>query len=71
VSENPAGQDGFEQHPVVVLTKGTNNKAFMISWRSQREVAGSLAWKCMAMIWGGPVIAMLSLYLLVGMLRFF
>jgi E3 Ubiquitin ligase len=69
VSENSGDQDGFEQHPAVVLTKGTKNKEFMISWRSQREVAGSLAWKCMVMIWGGPVLAVVSLYALVGMLR--
>ena len=67
VNENSAEKDGFEKHPAVVLTKGTNNKAFMISWRSQREVAGSLAWKCMAMIWGGPAIAVGSLYVLVRM----
>jgi hypothetical protein len=71
VSENSTAgdQDGFEQHPAVVLTKGTNNKAFMISWRSQREVAGSLAWKCQLMIWGGPVLAVGSLYVLIEVLR--
>ena len=73
VSENSTAgaQDGFEQRPAVVLTKGTNNKAFMISWRSQREVTGSLVWKCMVMIWGGPVLAVGSLYVLIEMLRAF
>jgi hypothetical protein len=69
VSENSADKDGFEQRPAVVLTKGTNNKAFMISWRSQREVAGALAWKCQLMIWGGPVLAVGSLYVLIEVLR--
>ena len=52
----------FEPHPPVVLMKGTNNKTFLISWRSQQEVARSLGWKCTLMIWGGPVLALLSLY---------
>jgi len=54
--------NGFEAHPAVVLMKGTNNKTFLISWRSQQEVARSLGWKCTLMIWGGPVLALLSLY---------
>ena len=54
--------DGFDAHPPVVLTKGTNNKTFLISWHSQQEVARSLGWKCTLMIWGGPVVALLSLY---------
>ena len=36
----------FDPHPPVVLMKGTNNKTFLISWRSQQEVARSLGWKC-------------------------
>ncbi len=64
VSENPTGGT-FEQRPAAVLAKGTNDKAFMISWRSQREVARLLGWKCAAMIWGGPVLAVVSLYVLV------
>ena len=56
------GGDNFESHPAVVLMKGTNNKTFLISWRSQQEIAQSLSWKCTLMIWGGPVLALLSLY---------
>jgi len=44
------------------LMKGTSNKTFLISWRSQQEVARSLGWKGTLMIWGGPVLALLSLY---------
>lgn len=58
--------NGFEKHPAVVLKKGTNNKTFLISWRSQREVARALGWKCTLMIWGGPSLALLSLYLFLG-----
>jgi len=68
VSENP-GDGGFERHPAAVLAKGTNDKAFIISWRSQREVARLLGWKCAAMIWGGPVLSLVSLYVLVEVLH--
>lgn len=56
----------FDAHPPVVLMKGTNNKTFLISWRSQKEVASSLGWKCTLMIWGGPALALLSLYIFLG-----
>jgi hypothetical protein len=80
VASVPAGQEdsangdalakiGFDPHPPVVLMKGENNKAFMISWRSQQEVARTLGWKCTLMIWGGPVLALLSLYILVNVLQ--
>jgi hypothetical protein len=52
----------FEQNPPIVLMKGKNNPAFLISWRSQREVAQSLGWKCTLMIWGGPALSLLCLY---------
>jgi hypothetical protein len=54
--------EGFDPHPPVVLMKGTNNPTFLISWRSQRDLARSLGWKCTLMIWGGPALALLSLY---------
>lgn len=54
--------DAFDAHPAVVLMKGTNDKTFLMSWRSQQEVARSLGWKCALMIWGGPAIALLTLY---------
>jgi hypothetical protein len=56
----------FDQHPPVVLMKGKNNPTFLISWRSQRDLARSLGWKCTLMIWGGPVLALLSLYTLLA-----
>lgn len=52
----------FDPHPPVVMKKGKNNSTFLISWRSQRELAHSLGWKCILMIWGGPVLTLLSLY---------
>jgi hypothetical protein len=57
---------GFDPRPPVVLMKGASNKTFMISWRSQQDVARSLGWKCTLMIWGGPALALLSLYVLLS-----
>jgi hypothetical protein len=48
--------------PPVVLMKGNNDRTFLISWRSQQELARSLGWKCVLMIWGGPALALLCLY---------
>jgi hypothetical protein len=59
--------DGFDPHPPVVLKKGKNNPTFLISWRSQRDLARSLGWKCTLMIWGGPILALLSLYVLLSL----
>lgn len=61
--------DFFDPHPAVVLMKGKNNPTFLISWRSQREIARSLGWKCALMIWGGPALALLSLYGLLTLTR--
>lgn len=63
--------EGFEQRPQVVLMKGKNNPNFMISWRSQRDVARSLGWKCTLMIWGGPALTILCLYALHNMTHWF
>jgi hypothetical protein len=58
--------DDFDLHPAAVLMKGTNNKTFLISRSSQKEIARSLGWKCALMIWAGPALALLSLYLLLN-----
>jgi hypothetical protein len=54
--------EAFETNPRTVLTKGQKNSTFLISWRSQRDVATSLGWKCALFIWGGPGLALVSLY---------
>jgi len=54
----------FDLNPQAVLMKGTNNASFFISWRSQREVVRSLGWKSTLMIWGGPALSLLSLFIL-------
>ena len=58
------GEEAFDLHPPVVLMKGTHEPAFFISWRSQRELVRSLGWKSGLMIWGGPVLTLACVYLL-------
>jgi hypothetical protein len=71
-STRSTGQtNAFDPHPPVVLMKGTNNKTFLISWRSQQEVARSLGWKCLLMIWGGPALTLVSLYFFLGVKSLF
>ncbi|MBI3477854.1 MAG: hypothetical protein HY010_19130 [Acidobacteria bacterium] len=61
----PADKNAFDLTPPVVLMKGTNSPAFLISWRSQNELVRSLAWKCAAMIWGGGALTLLGIYVLI------
>ena len=58
----------FDLTPPVLLMKGENNPAFLISWRSQQEFVRSLAWKSAAMVWGGGALAVLGTYVLVAQL---
>jgi hypothetical protein len=54
--------DGFDPHPPIVMMKGKNNPTFVISWRSQRDLARSLRWKCALMTCCGAVLSLLCLY---------
>jgi hypothetical protein len=56
--------DTFDSHPAVILKKGTHEPTFLISWRSQKEILKSLGWKSAAMIWGGPALTLLCVYVL-------
>lgn len=62
--------NGYEVHPPVVLKRGANDRSFLISWRSQRELASALGWKCTAMIWGGAALALVALYLFLSIEAF-
>ena len=53
----------FDLRPPVVLMKGAHNPAFLISWHSQRDVVSSLSWKCRLMIWGGPALTLVCVYI--------
>jgi len=57
---------GFDLHPAVVLMKGTHEPAFFISWRSPRDRFKSFDWKSSLMTWGGPALALVSIYLLLA-----
>jgi hypothetical protein len=59
----------FDLAPPVVLMKGENNPAFVISWRSQRDLVRSLAWKSTAMIWCGGALTLLGIYVLIQQLE--
>jgi hypothetical protein len=61
----------FDREPATVLMKGERNPAFYISWRSQRTVVRSLGWKSGLMIWGGPALTLLCLYILSAYFRLF
>jgi hypothetical protein len=60
-----ADAEEFNLHPRVAITKGDRNQFFTISSESQREVVSSLEWKAIACIWGGPILALLFIYLLI------
>jgi len=60
----PEDHSEFNLSAPVILRKGENNPAFLISWRSQRELVNSLTWKSAAMIWLGGGLTLLGLYVL-------
>jgi len=66
-----AAVDGkqFDVNPPVVLAKGIPGQPFFISWRSQKNIVQILAWESVLCIWGGPILAVAGLSLLVS--RFF
>jgi hypothetical protein len=59
-----AVDEKFDLDPPVVLMRGTHNPAFFISWRSQRDVVKALGWKSTLLIWGGPALTLLCVYIL-------
>ena len=59
----------FNLTPPVVLMKGANNPAFVISFRSQKEFVSALAWKSTAMVWGGAAITLLGIYVLLAQME--
>jgi hypothetical protein len=54
-----------DQAASAVIRRGENETTFIISQESERELAFGLRTKAVAMIWGGPLLALVSLgYLL-------
>jgi hypothetical protein len=72
VSPLPAEENGqdskesFDLHPPVVLMKGSHDPTFFISWRSQRDLIATLGWKSSLMIWGGPALTLVCVYILLA-----
>jgi len=64
----PVETDAFDLNPPVVLMKSASGEPFFISWRSQRDVVQELALRSALYIWGGPVLALAGLWLLLTQL---
>jgi len=62
----PNQQPAFDLTPPVLLMKGENDPAFLISWRSQHDLVRSLGWKSAAMTWGGAALTLLGIYFLLA-----
>jgi hypothetical protein len=54
----------FDLAQPAAIGKGADGSPFMISSESQREVVRALEWKSALCIWGGPILALISLYYL-------
>jgi hypothetical protein len=59
-------RETYDLHPPVVLMKGSHNPTFFISWRSQRDLISTLGWKSTLMIWGGPALTLVCVYILLA-----
>jgi hypothetical protein len=64
--DKPEPPATFDLKPPVVVMKGENNSAFLISWRSRQDVVRSLARKSTALIWLGAALALLGAYVLLA-----
>jgi hypothetical protein len=58
--------EAFDLNPPVLLMRGTSDEPFFISWRSQRDVVQELTMLSVLYIWGGPVLALAGVWLLVS-----
>jgi len=56
--------NGFEINPAVAIGKGADGTPFTISSNSQKDVVRTLAWKSNLCIFGGPILTLVSLYVL-------
>jgi len=63
--ENPAPQD---EHDRNLITKGTNEATFLISWRSEKAIEGTLRRRAALHIFGGAALAVGCLGILLAKL---
>ena len=59
-----SASSGFDLNCPVAVSKGAAGAPFTISSESQRELVSALGWKSAACIWGGPALAVVSVYFL-------
>lgn len=71
VQPSPAGQGeiGFPEKNPTIIRKGTNDTTFYISWRSQKEIVSDLSTRAFLMIFGGPALSALCLWVLLNYFR--
>lgn len=60
----------FDMNSSAAISKGERGEPFTISKGSQKELVQSLAWKSTLCIWGGPVLAILAIYVLTRLWEF-
>ena len=67
-TEEDSGEtnETYDLNPPVVLRKGNHDPTFFISWRSQRDLVATLGWKSTLMIWGGPALTLVCVYVLLA-----
>ena len=63
--ENPT----FDLHPPVILKKGEGKTPFVISTDSIKQLVQELASKSFLYIWGGPILVLVCVAVLLGFLR--
>lgn len=64
-SESP---EPTEELPKVAIREGGRREPFIISWKSQREVISNMQRKASICVWGGPVVAVVALFMLLALL---
>ena len=60
--------EAFDLNPPVALMRGASGSPFFISGRSQQDIVTELAWRSVLYIWGGPILAVAGLWLMVARL---
>ena len=59
-----------ERDPPVLLTKGRAEDPFLITWSSRRSLLQGLAFYSAICIWGGPILNLSCLYILLTRLGY-
>jgi len=67
-TENPHPRDENDRN---LIMKGENEPTFLISWRTEKDIEGHLRWRSLKYIFGGGILAVVCLALILGKLGFF